>query len=186
MSIKYWDDVDQNTDEWHKIRNDHPLSGSTSYDFMIARNPASYEVKKSNFSGNKYTERGHDLEPIARSLLEKVYDIKVQETGFVTNTKYEYSGCSPDGYTEEHLVEIKCFNPERHQANAKIIEAKILSQIQWNMMIMEKKKGLLVLFCPDKSLEPADQLVIKEVEANQAVWDNMSNRIDLYVASRNS
>lgn len=182
--ITYYDNIEQNTDEWFQLREDHPLTGSTSYDFLLARNPATYELKKSNFTGNRYTERGHDLEPIARSLLERVRDIAVRQTGFVTNSRYPYSGCSPDGFTDVYLVEIKCFMKERHLANAKSIDAKILSQVQWNMMIMDKKKALVVFFCPDKSLEPSEQLIIKEIEANPTIRENMGRRIEVYASAR--
>lgn len=184
--IKYYDDIEQNTPEWFQLREDHPLTGSTSYDFLLARNPATYELKQSNFTGNKYTERGHALEPVARTLLERVRDIVVHETGFVTNSLFPFAGCSPDGYNDTYLVEIKCFMKERHLANAKTPDAKIVSQVQWNMMIMGKQKGLLVFFCPDKTLEPSEQLIIIDINANPAIWANMKNRIEIYGQSRNA
>lgn len=186
MAIKYWDNIEQTSQEWHDLRAQHPLSGSTSYDFLLTRNPAAYIVKESNFGGNKWTQRGHDLEVVARSLLERVYEIVVQETGFVTNSLYPYAGCSPDGFTDEYLVEIKCFSKERHLLNAETVEAKILSQVQWNMLIMEKPKGLLVFFCPDKSLAPEDQLIIKEFDVIERIQSNMKDRIKIYGTARDS
>lgn len=183
--IKYWDKVEQTSDEWHELRALYPLTGSTSYDFLLTRNPANYVVKENNFAGNKWTQRGHDLEGVARELLERVHDLVVQETGFVTNSLYPYAGCSPDGFTDEHLVEIKCFSKERHLANAKTTDAKIMSQVQWNMLIMGKPKGLLVFFCPDTTLEPEEQLIIKEIDPNERIQDNMKNRIKIYGEARN-
>jgi len=182
--ITYHDKIEQNTPEWFAIREDHPLTGSTSYEFLLARNPATYVLKESNFTGNKYTERGHDLEPVARKLLDRVYDIQTLETGFVTNSDFPWAGCSPDGYTDVYMVEIKCFMKARHLLNAVTTDAKILSQVQWNMMIMGKTKALLVFFCPDNTLEPSEQLIIKEIDANPHIWANMKNRIEVYGAAR--
>lgn len=178
--IKYYDKVEQTSDEWHSLREQYPLTGSTSYEFLLCRDPATYVLKENNFTGNKWTQRGHDLEGVARELLTRVTGLLVKETGFVTNTAYPFAGCSPDGFTDEHLVEIKCFSKERHLANAKTTDAKITSQVQWNMLIMEKPLGILVFFCPDTSLKPEEQLIIKEVEPNERIQTNMKNRIEIY------
>ena len=184
--IKYYDKVEQTSDEWHSLRLEYPLTGSTSYDFLMARDPATYVLKESNFTGNRWTQRGHDLEGVARALISRVTGLVVHETGFVTNSLYPRSGCSPDGYTDDHLVEIKCFSKDRHLANAETVDAKIMSQVQWNMMIMEKPLGLLVFFCPDTTLEPEDRLIIKEIEPNERIQANMKNRIEIYARAHNA
>jgi hypothetical protein len=49
-----------------------------------------------DFAGNKFTDRGTELEPVARKAFEEHTGDKTTEVGFVTRAD-EVVGCSPDG-----------------------------------------------------------------------------------------
>lgn len=54
-------------------------------------------------------DRGHEMEPEARTLYEFAKDIEVQQVGFIRNGE---SGCSPDGLVgDSGMIEIKSKEP---------------------------------------------------------------------------
>jgi hypothetical protein len=60
-----------------------------------------------DFSGNKYTQRGTDLEPLARADYEMTHQVEVQEVGFITDDLMRW-GASTDGLVgDDGLVEFK-------------------------------------------------------------------------------
>lgn len=64
------------------------------------------------FEGNADTERGHELEPVIRSLYEERTGNPVDEVGFIRNGRI---GCSPDGLIgEEGGTEFKAKRPYIH------------------------------------------------------------------------
>jgi len=69
------------------------------------------EIVKSSFFGNASTEYGKTFEPVARSVLEKEIDMKVEDCGLHIHRDHCFLGASPDGKISEinYLVKIKCF-----------------------------------------------------------------------------
>lgn len=77
------------------------------------------EYKLPSWSGNAFTDRGHDLEPVARELFASLSGLDVREV-----TRIEHDDClcggSPDGLIydpDENAVsglEIKCYNYDKH------------------------------------------------------------------------
>jgi len=66
------------------------------------------------FEGNKWTERGHELEDAARAKYEMMRDIDAVQIGFVTDYDLRY-GCSPDSLiADDGMLEIKCLKAENH------------------------------------------------------------------------
>ena len=72
-----------------------------------------------DFDGNKFTDRGTELEPEARKAYEMHTGYSVVEVGFCTRED-GFVGCSPDGLicgpknNWRHGVEIKCPSPKVH------------------------------------------------------------------------
>jgi len=66
------------------------------------------------WDGNKYTERGHEVEDEARSAYSMLFDAEVEQVGFCTTDDGRY-GASPDGLCDGRrgAVEIKCL-PKEH------------------------------------------------------------------------
>ncbi len=72
-----------------------------------------------DFAGNKFTDRGTELEPLARKAFEAHTGLEVTEVGFVTRQD-GVVGCSPDGLIAgpddawRAGVELKCPSPKVH------------------------------------------------------------------------
>jgi hypothetical protein len=72
-----------------------------------------------DFAGNKFTDHGTELEPVARKAFEEHTGYQATEVGFVTRAD-GVVGCSPDGLITGPSggymsgVEIKCPSPKVH------------------------------------------------------------------------
>lgn len=92
-------------------------------------------------------ERGRKLEKYVRAEIEKKKNLKIKLCGFTTSAENPIMGASPDGITEEHVIEIKCPSSEKATKNymkdGKLSE-KCNAQMQMQMYFLKKKKGL---FC---------------------------------------
>lgn len=114
--------VDQRSDEWRQLRVGR-LTGSRVGD-ALAKVKGGYAASRKNLltqlvlerltgqvqeSGytNAAMERGVQLEPVARRAYEAETGILSESVGFVTHRDL-LVGCSPDGLTEDGLIEIKC------------------------------------------------------------------------------
>jgi len=116
------EELEQGSDEWHKARLGKPTASAASK--LITSTGArskqleayAYKLAGERYSGrsldewegNKYTDRGTELEPEARAAYEIKYNVDVIEKGFMTDKSDSY-GMSPDGLIgEDGLLEIKC------------------------------------------------------------------------------
>lgn len=177
--IKYFstDEIKQGTPEWHKIR-EGLLTGTDAYDILDGKSYQEIISKKvnNNFTGNYYTRRGRILEDEAREIYSEVYS-KVQEFGFIKNDKYPLCGYSPDGIiTQEKnnigLWECKAFNKERHPKVYKSLDAHVLAQIQFGLMMTELPWCDLTLYNPDmENIE--DTFLIKRIYPMREVIDHL-------------
>jgi len=159
--------VEQNSEAWFELRKQYPYTASNAYTMLTKGR----DFKRSPFKGNKYTQRGHDLEPVALELVHKILKTESLPHGFVTNTKYPKAGASPDDLTIDTYIEVKCFNKVRHNMCAKEPFVEIIAQINHGLLITEYKKALLVLFNPD--LPPHEALILKPIKPNKAIQNNL-------------
>jgi hypothetical protein len=71
------------------------------------------------FAGNKFTERGNEMEPAARKQFSELTGIEVHEVGFITQDN-GVIGASPDGLIKGpdgawlEGLELKAHNPGKH------------------------------------------------------------------------
>lgn len=108
-------------------------------------------VEKEHFT-SRDTERGNELEPIARSVYEFENSVEVQKIGFVEYS--EYVGCSPDGLVDEDGgVEIKCINDPKYFDHlldgSKRIDSGYEWQCQMNLLITGRKWWDLIYYNPN-------------------------------------
>lgn len=105
--------------------------------------------EKEHYS-NEHTERGNELEPIARSMYELMNNVVVDQIGFCEYN--DFVGCSPDGLVgDDGMIEIKCPDDKTYfnlLMNEKIDNAYIW-QCQMNMLILERKWCDLVFYNPN-------------------------------------
>lgn len=154
-------DIIQKSPEWFAIRN---LKLSASHAQAIAAGGKGLETyvtemmseylssgEKENFSSSD-TERGNELEPIARAIYELESGDTVEEVGCVTEG--DYLLCSPDGLIgEDGGLEIKCLKDVNHYKvilnGLDEVETKYLWQVQMNLLITGRKYWKLVIYNPN-------------------------------------
>ncbi len=121
-------DVEQGTPEWHQIRLGR-LTGSVVSDAFATiksgwgagRKNLRVRLVLERLTGKSQEggfssfdmERGTLLEPDARSAYEVETGLLVQQGGFVAHDDL-MAGCSPDGLTEDGLVDFKCPKAATH------------------------------------------------------------------------
>jgi hypothetical protein len=100
----------------------------------------------------------------------------------------DYSGGSPDGITDTHLIEIKCpYRSVNHVENLTLTpdtfpskRPEYYAQIQFNMFLTDRKKAHFISFDPRMAGEE-QQLFILEIPYNEEFTDTIKSRIDLAV-----
>jgi hypothetical protein len=122
-------DVKQNTDEWEALRVGKATASNFAtfmanldrgfgepakrYSLQIALEQITGQKAEHSFS-NEHTERGHEQEPIARTLYEAENFVTVTNGGFFDCGAY---GDSPDGLVGlDGGIEIKCVIASTHYA----------------------------------------------------------------------
>lgn len=153
--IKYYYDIEQNTDAWLKLKR----GVLTASNICKILTPAKLEISKStgylyefcrqrldqmpygDFS-TRHTDRGHVEEVIALQVYEAHLG-GLKRCGFVVNSKHGYDiGCSPDALIgDEGGVQVKSFTPNVQFGN--IVEDKIegchMLQVQMELFVTERK-----------------------------------------------
>lgn len=173
--ITIHDDIEQGTEAWHQWR-EGKYTGSNADKLLNSGADREYaKAKRSSFSGNFYTKRGHLLEPEAIELYEAITKRKVGRPGFVSNSDFSDCIYSPDGLCDDRTIEVKCFNETSHM---KIYNGetplKVLAQCHFGMLICDKKFCDLVIYNP--SLDPKEAFKIITIKRDKNV-DNNFKRI---------
>lgn len=111
-----------------------------------------YSTGSADHYNNKDTDRGNELEPVARSMYEMLQNVSVEEVGFVEID--EFTGCSPDGLVDKDGgVEIKAPNDLNHFKmiinGESEINKKYLWQCQMNLLLTKRKWWDLVFYNPN-------------------------------------
>ncbi len=131
--VERFDDVEQLSDDWFKLRRGIPTSSRfadvmASSDEMKMRTKYLYRLAGEVVSGetaetfrNDAMDRGRIMEPLARAYYERTHLVDVEPIGFVRRTvrplalgaKEFAVGASPDGLvTKRKGLEIKTVRPE--------------------------------------------------------------------------
>lgn len=193
--ITYHDEIVQGTEEWDKKR-EKMFTGSNASKLLTSFGAGTHAMsKKSNFGGNFHTERGHVLEDRAIKLFERIYDIDIKKTGIVTNSKYPQCLYSPDGYTDDYIIEVKCFSPQNHLKLIESPKIEVLAQIHFGQLILEKKLTKLIAYCP----RPKDwdvkengewpvavnkMFVVIDIKKDKDIQENFKNKLKDFYDSR--
>jgi predicted phage-related endonuclease len=171
-------EVEQGSPAWKALRA--PLWTGTTAIRLLQGKPL---LPESDFKGNWATRRGQALEPIAIAEYERIVGHKVQRPGFVTNTVYKNAGYSPDAIDRRILLEVKCFNGERHEnLIAGDIPLKILVQILFGMIVTGLRRAVLLAFNPEYS----QQLTIIDISYDKLIGNNIRKKLKLDMKNRQS
>lgn len=155
MTIKYYYDIEQNTDAWLKLRRgvltasniskiltpvDLKISKATGYLHDFCRQTID-DMPYGDFS-TRHTDRGHIEETLALQVYEKNKG-GLKRCGFVENTELGFKiGCSPDALVgDDGVVQVKSFTPNVQLGNIAQdkIEPKDMLQVQMELLVMRRK-----------------------------------------------
>jgi hypothetical protein len=197
---QYRFDIVQNSEEWEQIRHgkftasiaadllmDKKTKGYTNLiDKIVEERMTGEQNESSKFGGNGYTDRGHELEPIARDDYEFRSFNNVQIVGVVEHDDWVL--CSPDGLIDDDGVhQIKCpiFKTQREylkiiHANKDLTAAELLKkidsgyykQLQFELFVTERKYNVFTSYHPKL---PAFDLII---ERDEEMIQQIIQRID--------
>lgn len=190
--------VQQNTPEWDILRAGIPtmsaggqlitskgLPSDSWQNYAITLAAEKYAGKPmQEFFGNRWTERGHELEPEAADLYEFLKEEEVKIVGFITDDKVTY-GCSPDRFVGERgLLEIKSLKTEEHikvmmyYMKHKRVPSLYVIQPQGQILVCEKDWCDSFFYHPD--LPP----VIHRHEPNEKLITALRRQIEIVCAER--
>ena len=99
----------------------------------------------------EWMQRGIDLEAEAVDAFSLITDYEAEPIGFVTNTAFDYAGCSPDRMVKADPLEIKCPKPSTHLrwlANAGNVPAEYRAQLAMQMVLCAAERGWFMSYCP--------------------------------------
>ena len=161
---QYRYDIQQNTEEWTDIKIGK-FSASTCADLLMDKKNKGYQnlinriveekitgnqSESNSFKGNVYTERGHELEPVAREDYEFRSFNDVEIIGVIELD--EWVLCSPDGLIGENgLYQAKCpiFNTQKEYLKAKKVPTNYYKQMQFELYVSGREYNIFNSYHPN-------------------------------------
>lgn len=185
--------LEQGTDEWFNARKGVATASSFSKIVTPARGDRAkskeymYELiaeklgaTEENFS-NGWTDRGNELEDMARSTFEFTTDLEVQEVGMI-KTDCGQIGCSPDGLIgEDGGLEIKCPKASTHVKYLLegVLPNEYKTQVMGSLMVSERDYWYFMSYHPE--IEP----FILKVERDEEFISKMRGHIEGFIEDMN-
>jgi hypothetical protein len=121
--MKNYTNIIQLTPEWHEMKWGK-IGGTLSAGLLIKTDTLFIDILSQRLEdfemtdsfSNFHTERGLELEPFAVEFLEQKTGLKFRSTGWLQCEENELLGISPDGITEDEIIqcEIKCLSRKEH------------------------------------------------------------------------
>ncbi|XP_072387374.1 uncharacterized protein [Diabrotica undecimpunctata] len=126
-------------------------------------------------------QRGKRLENDVRREVEKIKNINIKKCGLFLLSEYPLLGASPDGITEDHIIEIKC--PMKNKNLTKYINSNNLTpkceaQVQLQMHFAKKRKAYFCIAHDD--FETSKQVDVFEVFYNEEYCKNLIKQCTLF------
>jgi predicted phage-related endonuclease len=184
---QYRFDIKQNSEEWLALKVGK-FSASTASDLLMAKTTAGYQklidkiieeritgnpTESKTFSGNSFTERGHELEPVAREDYEFRSFNDVVQVGVIELD--EWTLCSPDGLIGENgLIQIKCpiFNTQREYLKTQKVPGNYYKQMQFELFVSEREYNIFYSYHP---YLPAVEI---RIERDEQMINEIQNRLE--------
>jgi putative phage-type endonuclease len=175
------DDIKQGSEAWEQIRLGRATASQASNILTPTGKLSTSRIKYARklarecrvsdpmvFSGNKFTDWGHEHEDEARKLFESMMGYEVTEVGFVTRDD-KIIGCSPDGLIMDKDgrydmgLEIKCPQVDKHTEYLMegVLPKEYKLQVHWSMAVTGIKTWWFMSYFPE-----TNPLIIK-VQADE-------------------
>jgi hypothetical protein len=116
-----------------------------------------------SFQGNKFTDRGHDLEAIARIDYEFRNLVLINQIGVIELDDWVL--CSPDGLiNEDGLYQAKCpiFNTQLEYLKTRKIPGNYYKQMQFELFVSNREYNIFNSFHPSL---PAVDITVRRDDA---------------------
>ena len=175
-------DFPQGSPEWLKARAGK-ITASNAWKIIDRTAKGLPTADHTNFKFSLVTERltgeptitfvndamrhGTNTEPEARAFFSELYDVTVEEVGFMTHPEFEFLGCSPDGIIGgDTLLEIKCLTTKSHLEmllSRAPIKDHVL-QVQFQMLITGTTLAHLLYYDPRLPLELQSKIFSLEAD----------------------
>ena len=187
--------IKQGSPEWHALRAGK-ATASSFHKILTPTGKASTQAKVymesllaeimigesvSTWEGNKWTDRGTELEPDAICLYEMITKQSTEEVGFVENYGV---GCSPDRFIgSDGLLEIKCPAANTHvkYLSSDQMPSNYIPQVQGQLYVTGRK------WCDFMSYHPEMPPLIIRVKRDEDYITELSetlNIFNVYMAKR--
>jgi hypothetical protein len=201
--MKVHRDIEQGTDEWLQLRKGRPTASRFS-DIITA---AKGELSKSAngyiceligetfcpefeyWSGNKYTERGTELEAAARVSFCEITGYEIEQVGFCLADD-GVSGCSPDGLIMDggkyvSGVEIKCPTPRVHVGYVLdgVLPSDYKQQVHGSMVITGLDHWHFFSYFP--GMQPL-HLIVKRDDYTEKLSESLNQFVANYKTARDT
>ena len=183
---EYFYDLQQGSDEWLLVRLGIPTAsefssimakgqGKTRATYMRKLIGEVLTDKPSTYFESTHTERGHEMEPEARSLYELLHDVDATRVGFV---RAGCVGASPDSLIgDDGLLEIKTRLPhlQIEVLQSGKVPSENVAQLQGQLWVADRQ------WVDYMSYWPALKPFIRRVERDAAYIDRLENEVGAFI-----
>jgi len=184
--------VEQQSNAWFDLRCGK-ITGTRFASLMMGESTKGYkdlisdivgeiitETKEETYT-NEIMQRGIDLEPEARKAYESIYNIEVDQIGFITpHFRFEdWIGISPDGIMFNGLLEIKCPLRKTHLSYIKAnkLPNEYKWQVQGQLFVTSLKWCDFMSYYPD--MKPFIIRVLPDKEMHEQIKERLESTIEL-------
>jgi predicted phage-related endonuclease len=188
---------EQGSDEWFDVRKlkltaSHATaignSGKGLETYVTEMMAYHYSSSEREYYSGKDTDRGNELEPIARAIYELQTGNKVEQVGFIELN--EFVGCSPDGLIgEDGGLEIKSPNDVNYykilRDGEKEIDSGYIWQVQMNLLITGRKWWDLVFYNPNFEETIKTFRILPDIKKQEAIKVGLDKGIELIKSQLN-
>lgn len=173
-----------NSKLWHELRYGR-LTASRIYEAARCKTAEGSLVEsltgRLQIRETEAMKRGKNLEKKVLEALEEKVNIKFTSTGLLLSPDNPIIGASPDAISDEMVVEIKCpstLKAVNTYVKNGVISNKCNSQIQLQMHLFEKKKGI---FCvTDPAFEINKEISVYYVEYDREYIEQIINAAEMF------
>ena len=164
--VKVWD-YPQQSEQWFRARAGRITASNLSRiitasgkdssqweDYAIDLCAECIRWDEIKWAGNAHTDRGNELEPLARDRFTEVMGLETIQVGFITRDD-EIVGCSPDSMVEKNGkywagLEIKCPLAKNHAKYllADEVPNEYMAQVHGSMAITGLNWWYFMSYCP--------------------------------------
>jgi len=169
---QYRFDIKQNSEEWINLKVGK-FSASSADALLMDKKTKGYQdlidriieeritglPTESKWTGNQYTERGHELEPVAREDYEFKSFNDVVQVGVIEYDDWVL--CSPDGLINNNneldrlinrngLIQIKCpiFKTQREYLRTQKVPGNYYKQMQFELFVSGREYNIFYSYHP--------------------------------------